>query len=180
MTFLIVGLYVTVCCYQAIRTLRSAYNEPTSSKAATTYEYKGQTFADQASLMAAIREDKSTVWFDWIFVVPESLILLVASMSGGMFGGAAGILIRLPNPRYKVGNQKTLIYPIIGLSMGALLYFFSLALPAIFTTGSNPIRPESAIVFAMSGGLFSDQAYKWLRTQVSRLVFNTKSDDDKD
>jgi hypothetical protein len=169
---LALSLYVAIAGYQGTKTLQQNTVSTSSSNTGKTFELNGIVFRDEQSLMEYVAETQASHWFGWVFAFPTNLILLIGCMAAGMFGGAMRVLIQLPKNYKKTRLSKVLVDPFIGLGLGVLLFFFSLALPAVFTTGSNPVRPETALVFAMSGGMFSEQAYKWLESQVSRLIFN--------
>lgn len=174
LTLLASSLYICVSGYQAAKILQQGTLKTNNSEKSKTYEYHGIVFADEQSLMDFVGEQQASRWFGWIFNLPGNLVLLVGCMAAGLFGGGVRIMMRLATKPKTVTYNKVLVDPIVGASIGVLLFFFSMAVPAMFSSGSGPVRPETALVFSMCGGLFSEQAYKWLEAQVSRLIFHTK------
>lgn len=169
------GLYVSIAGYQGAKTLQGdSIKETTTGK---KFEYHGIVFDGERNLIDFIHEQQSDRWFGWIFSLPTTVVLLVGAMAAGVFGGAARIMMRLPKDSKAVRYSEVFGDPVVGLCMGFLLFFFSLAVPAVFSKGSNPVRPETVLVFSLFGGLFSELAYNWLEVQVSRLLFYVGSTD---
>jgi hypothetical protein len=164
---LLASLYISVAGYEGAKTLQGdSIKETTTGK---KFEYNGIIFDGERNLIDFIHESQSDRWFGWIFSLPTTVVLLVGAMAAGVFGGAARIMMRLPKDSKAVRYSEVFGDPVVGLCMGFLLFFFSLAVPAVFSKGSNPVRPETVLVFSMFGGLFSEKAYKWLEGQVTRL-----------
>jgi len=136
---------------------------------ANYYEFEGLTFADEASLKEFLQERTSGSWFPWVFSLPRELAPLLASMAFGLLGGAARLLRKLSIAGAGPTPAELFTAPLFGALIGLLLYFLALLLPAIFTSGKNPGRPETLAGLSLFGGVFSEQAYKWIEDQVVKL-----------
>lgn len=65
--------------------------------------------------------------------------------------------------------------PLFGGVIGLTVFFLSLLLPALFTSGTNPVRPEAVVGISLFGGLFSEHAFDWVEKQVKRSLFSETS-----
>ncbi len=59
-------------------------------------------------------------------------------------------------------------------TVGAMIYFLALILPAVFSVGENPVRVSALVPVSFFGGYFSDQASQWIESQVVEKLFGKK------
>jgi hypothetical protein len=167
---MLLGLYTGMAGWVATKALQNtSVAKPAAGSEQHYYEFEGLTFADEDSLRDFLQERRSSRWFPWIFEVPQELTPLIASMAFGLVGGAARLLKRVSLDGKRVSSLHIFSEPLFGSVIGLMIFFLSLVLPAVFTSGKNPVRPEALVGFSLFGGAFSEQAYDWLESQVSKL-----------
>jgi hypothetical protein len=175
--WLILGLYFGIAGWEGSKALqKTAVAKSTSGTNEQSYEFEGLNFKDEASLREFLRERASSRWFPWIFSVPQDITPLIAALAFGFLGGAARLLKILSIDSKDIPLAKLFSDPLFGAIIGLTVFFLSLLLPALFTSGTNPVRPEAIAGISLFGGIFSEDAYAWVKKQVSDKFFSsTKS-----
>jgi hypothetical protein len=172
--WLILGLYFGIAGWQGSKALqKTAVAKSASSTNAQSYEFEGLNFKDEESLREFLKERASSRWFPWIFSVPQDITPLIAALAFGFLGGAARLLKILSIDSKDIPPAKLFSDPFFGAIIGLTMFFLSLLLPALFTSGTNPVRPEAIAGVSLLGGFFSEEAYAWVKKQVNEKVFSS-------
>lgn len=168
--WLVVAGYLGVAGWVAIKALEDTSRVRDSANASSPgVEYHGHTFQDEASVLAFIREQRSTRLAPWIFELPADVIPLLACVAIGMGGGAARLLKVMALEHRPVSARRLYGDPVFGGVIGVFVVVVAWALPALITTGRGPLRAESLAACALCGGFFSERAYEWLERAAEKL-----------
>jgi hypothetical protein len=170
--WILMGLYFGIAGWQGSKALEKTSVEKSAVGSKQSYEFEGLNFADENSLREFLRERSSNRWFPWIFSIPQDTTPLIAAMAFGLLGGAARLLKQLSLDSEEVAVIKLFSDPLFGSIIGLMVFFLSLLLPALLTSGRNPVRPEAIVGFSLFGGVFSEHAYEWIQKQVVKSLFS--------
>lgn len=168
--WLIVASYVGAAGFFACKVF-----ENTSVSSVDQYvEYRGLSFENKESLQEFLHDSEGARLFPWIFALPQEFSPLITSVAFGLLGGATALFKKIAIDRSPLSSLPVISMPLFGALVGMMLFFLSFLAPALFVAGRNPARPESLVGLSLFGGLFSEQAYIWMREQGTKL-FSAKS-----
>jgi hypothetical protein len=174
--WIMIGLYFGIAGWVGSKALqKTSVEKPAPGAGAQSVEFEGINFKSEESLRQFLRERTSSRWFPWIFSIPQDTTPLIASMAFGLLGGAARLLKRLSLDSEDIPPAKLFADPLFGAILGLAIFFLSLLLPALFTSGRNPVRPEAIVAISLFGGIFSEHAYEWIEKQVKRFIFSPRT-----
>ncbi len=141
------------------------------------YEYKGIKFRDEESLNQFLREERWGNWCPWVFGIPREILPLLAATAFGFLGGTVRCIYLVSRPRQQPSFTTLLTALPLGMAIGLLLFMLSWLLPKLFLSGSHAAKPETITLaaFSLFGGTFSDEAYNWIQSRVTKL-FPKKSE----
>lgn len=176
LVWIAIGLYVGLAGWEGSKALqKTSVEKPAAGASGQSLEFEGLNFKDEESLRQFLRERQSRRWFKWIFSIPQDITPLIASIAFGLLGGAARLLKRLSLDSEDISLTKLFSDPLFGGILGLAIFFLSLLLPALFTSGRNPVRPEAIVAISLFGGIFSEHAYAWIEKQVKRFLFSSRN-----
>lgn len=168
--WIVSGLYLGIAGWQGTKALQKiSAHQPDGATTDQSVEFEGLNFRDNASLRQFLRQRESNRWFPWIFIVPQDITPLIATIAFGLLGGAARLLKRLALDSEELSTTKLFSDPLFGGILGLAVFFLSLLLPALFTGGKSLVPLEVLVAVSFLGGIFSEHAYDWIEKQVKRF-----------
>lgn len=170
---LCIGLYIGIAGWVGATLQQETVEVKTSVKNDTSsqsYEHGGVTFKTKEDLEKLLRQENASGWFPWLLNFPIPLLLL-GTIGFGIIGGVGGIVKKFVYDKKDSNIIPIVAEPVFAGFIGAMLYFLSFIIPAIFTTGENPMRPEPLIGIAFLAGVFSKQTYEWLEKNIIKKIF---------
>lgn len=171
-TWLVVGLYLGVAGWEGSKALeKTSVQKRTDGTTAQSFEFEGLNFKDEESLIRFLKQRESIRFFPWIFSMPQSITPLIAAIAFGIVGGSARLLKRLSIDGDQLTLPTVFADPLFGGIVGLTIFFMSLLLPLLFTSGRTPVRPETLVAVSLFGGIFSEQAFAWIQKQIKKFVF---------
>lgn len=169
--WLVGTLYAGVAAFLACK----VFEDTSSSNSEQSVEYHGINFQNEESLREFLRDSQDSRLFPWIYALPPELSPVIAAVAFGVLGGVARILRVITFDRSPISALPVIVMPAFSGLVGLMLFFLSFLMPAVFTAGRNPARPETLVGLSFFGGLFSERAYSWISSQVAKVFDRNKS-----
>jgi hypothetical protein len=132
------------------------------------YFYHGHSFANRAEALAFIDDQKVAEFFGWVYSVPESLPLLIASFFFGVLGGITSVLFAASGSE-PISNRFIVFKPLFGGTIGLLVLGVVKIVPAALTKEANATRPIAVVFLCLFAGAFSDHVHLWVKQNVEEI-----------
>jgi hypothetical protein len=155
--------------------ISEAYSQMPASATQPSEEviWHGVTYSNKADLLEAIERDRFDVSFPWLGPTPDYLLPLVAALCFGCCGGVVLLLWGV------VSDSTSKLHPVAGplfsAGIGAMIYFLALLVPSGLFVTHGEMRVEGIAGISFLGGLFSENAFNWIRTAVLDKIFPEKA-----
>jgi hypothetical protein len=169
--WIIPGLYVGVAGWTTASRLPAILGVTTDGSGSSNsyFEYDGLSFRDRESLTAFLRDQRFAGLFSWTFDLPSQILALLTSLAWGIAGGATRLVKNLSFDNAAISDLPVFLGPVFGGLLGLMVWLMSLLAPALLVTGETTARPETLVVLSFFGGMFSEDAYEWVRKRVRKM-----------
>ena len=168
--WIVCGVYFGIAGYLGSEALQGTSTEARSlAQSSAYYNYEGLTFATENDLRAFLQEKNFASFFPWLFQIPQIVTPLIAAVAFGLLGGCGRMLKELVLDKKPATDLRFVSCPLFGAFIGLLVYLLALILPAVFISGTRPIRPLTIAAISIAAGLFYERVYKSLEAQIKKL-----------
>jgi hypothetical protein len=159
-----IALYGGVATFMANKALEDV-SSSVADQGAIVYKTSAGvplSFRDATELRRFLSQERVGRWFPWVVDVPFSLVPAALACAFALLGSLIAILSTLVSKTRRLHETPFFSRPLFGMGIGLMLFFLSLILPAVLTTGWDAARTETVAALALFGGILAEHTYKWI------------------